>query len=72
MNQPTLAPHEALEIHEILRFKETEIKKLTTALPLVQDEELLAYMKDCLESSRSSVAELQRLSGRSTMAIGGA
>lgn len=71
MNQDTLAPHETLELHEILRFKQTEIKKIKANMALVQDEKLSSYMKDCLESSVSFVNELGKLSDKSSMEIGG-
>lgn len=71
MEQETLAPHETLELHEILRFKQTEIKKIKANMGLVQDEKLSSYMEDCLESSVSFVNELGKLSDKSSMEIGG-
>lgn len=71
MNQDTLAPHENLELYEILRFKQTEVKKLQANIATVHDEKLRSYMKDCLESSRSFIEELGELSEKSSMEIGG-
>ncbi|KUO62578.1 MAG: hypothetical protein APF84_02180 [Gracilibacter sp. BRH_c7a] len=71
MNQDTLAPHETLELHEILRFKQTEIKKIKANMALVEDEKLRSYMQDCLESSVSFINELGKLSEKSSMEIGG-
>ena len=72
MNQDTLAPHETLELHELLRSKQIEIKKIQTNLAMVRDESLREFMKDCLESSRANMRELMDLSQNSTMEIGGA
>ncbi len=71
MNQDTLAPHETLELHEILRFKQTEIKKMQANMAMVQGERLSSYMKDCLESARNFISELEELSEKSSMEIGG-
>lgn len=72
MNKDTLAPHETLELHELLRAKQIEVKKIQTNLAMVRDENLHAFMKDCLESSRASMRELIDLSEKPTMEIGGA
>ena len=71
MNQDTLAPHETLELHEILRFKQIEVKKIETNMAMVKGEKLSSYMKDCLESSRSFIEELRGFSEKSSMEIGG-
>lgn len=71
MDQNTLAPHETLELHEILRFKQTEFKKLKTNMALVKDEKLISLMEDCMEISRNFITELKGISEKSTAGIGG-
>lgn len=45
-NTISLNSHEALELHELIRNKVTELKKTQSSLPMVQDSDLQAYMND--------------------------
>jgi similar to spore coat protein len=71
MNQETLAPHETLELHEILRIKQTELKKLKTSMTMVQNQKLLSFMQDCIASSKAFISELQEISNKPNTEIGG-
>lgn len=55
-----LAPHETLEIHELLRSEITGYKKLQASIAMVQDDELSQFMKDVLNSKRDKIEQMQQ------------
>lgn len=61
MNQERLAPHESLEIHEILNFTTLCLAKSKLMQGLVFDQELKALMQKDVEQTISAIQELQRL-----------
>ena len=71
MGKDVLAPHEALELHEILRCKQVEIKKMKANMELVHDERIISWMNDCLENSKHCIEEIRDISKKSMMEIGG-
>ncbi len=60
MNNATrLAPHEALELHEIIRSEVTVATKLQASLAMVQDEDMKAFMETCLQSKQNALRQYQ-------------
>jgi similar to spore coat protein len=59
-NVKGLTPHEALEVHELLRSEITGYKKLQSSMSMVQDNELKQFMKDALNSKQNSIEQLQK------------
>lgn len=58
---PTLLPHEALELHELMRSETIALKKLQLNLNLVDDTELKEYMEDCRSSKQATLDEYEQL-----------
>jgi len=58
LDQPTLAPHEALELHEALNFKTLCLAKSKLMQGLVFDQELKALMQKDVEQTKLAIAEL--------------
>jgi similar to spore coat protein len=44
-----LAPHETLEVHELLSSEINMAKKIQANIAMVKDEDLKSYMQDCLD-----------------------
>lgn len=55
-----LAPHEILELHELINIGLVGAKKTQASLSMVQDEELKSFMKDSLNSKKSSLQQMQQ------------
>ncbi|MBU5483494.1 hypothetical protein KQI86_04075 [Clostridium sp. MSJ-11] len=58
-NQTKLAPHETLELHELLSSSVLGVKKANATLNMVNDEELKNFLQTSLNSKKSSIQELQ-------------
>ena len=56
-----MAPHESMELHELLNFKNICATKTATMTALVQDEELKTLMQQDLAKTQDHVRELQML-----------
>jgi glutamyl-tRNA reductase len=54
-----LAPHEILNIQELLNSNILEAKMLTNNISIVQDENLKQIMKENLESKKTKLKELE-------------
>jgi similar to spore coat protein len=61
MDQLHLAPHESLEIHEILNFKTLCLAKSKMMQGLVFDQDLKALMQKDVEQSIQAISDLQSL-----------
>ncbi len=59
--QPTLAAHESLEIHEVLNFKTLCLAKSKLMQGLVFDQELKALMEKDVQQSIQAIADLQAI-----------
>lgn|GEM_PF-405391 len=59
LDHQELAPHESLEIHEILNFKTLCLAKSKLMQGLVFDQDLKALMQKDVEQSMQAIAELQ-------------
>jgi similar to spore coat protein len=62
--QPTLAAHESLEIHEALNFKTLCLAKSKLMQGLVFDQELKDLMEKDVQQSILAIADLQTLYAR--------
>jgi similar to spore coat protein len=61
MLHQTLAPHESMEIHELLNFKTVCLTKSKMMQGLVFDRDLKALMQKDVEQSIRAISELQAL-----------
>lgn len=61
MAQPVLAPHESMEIHEMLNFKTICLAKSKLMQGLVFDKDLKALMQRDVEQSIKAIGDLQGL-----------
>ncbi|GGA29014.1 spore gernimation protein GerQ [Paenibacillus physcomitrellae] len=59
MNDQSLAPHESMELHEMLNFKTLCLAKSKLMQGLVFDQELKALMQKDVEQSTQAIAGLQ-------------
>jgi similar to spore coat protein len=57
----TIAPHEALEIHELVEFKNLCAAKSATMSGLVKDEELKNLLQQDFTTSQGHIKALQNL-----------
>jgi similar to spore coat protein len=56
-----IAPHEALELHELLAFKNICATKSSTMAGLVKDEELKGILQQDFTTSKEHIKELNDL-----------
>lgn len=61
MEQQPLAPHESLEIHELLNFKTICLATAKLMQGIVFDQDLKALMQKDVEQSLRAIQELQGL-----------
>lgn len=58
-NNVGLAPHEMLELHELMNSEIVSLKRTEASMSMVNDNELKNYMQQCLNSKRSSLQQIQ-------------
>lgn len=68
MQQQGLAPHESIELHELLTFNNLCLTKSVTMSPLVSDCELKTILKDDVSMTKQHIEELKSLMQQSKMA----
>lgn len=56
-----LAPHEAMEVHELLTFKTACVGKAATMRGMVQDPQLRSLLDEDINSGTKQIRELQGL-----------
>ncbi|KKI92899.1 spore coat protein [Bacillus sp. SA1-12] len=56
-----LAPHEKLEIHELLTLKTVCVTKSTAMLELADDEKLKEILKEDAQLSATAIEELKEI-----------
>jgi hypothetical protein len=54
-----IAPHEIIELHELLNANILGAKKITASSAMVQDEALKKLMQNSLEGKKAKIKELQ-------------
>lgn len=67
MNQNGMAPHESIELHELLTFKNVCLTKALTMSLLVSDEELKSILKQDAASTQEHIEELRAFLEQSAM-----
>lgn len=58
-NQPTITPHELLELHEMLSSDLVVAKKLQLMIPMVQDGDLKNLMQQTLQKKKMAIDEVE-------------
>lgn len=66
----TIAPHEALELHELLTFKNICATKSATMAALVKDDELKSILQQDFTMGKEHIKELQDLMVGASTAFG--
>lgn len=54
-----LAPHEAIEVRELIGQEMLGIKKISSSINMVNDVELKNYMEDSLASKKTALQNIQ-------------
>jgi similar to spore coat protein len=67
MDQRTTAPHETIQLQELLTIKNLCVTKSSTMSILVTDEELKSILQNDVATSQQHVKELSGLMERSTI-----
>ncbi|MGE5627412.1 MAG: hypothetical protein ACM3X7_04750 [Solirubrobacterales bacterium] len=60
MNNSKLAPHEVLELRELIDINIVGAKKVQASLGMVEDEELKTFMESCLETKKSNIGSMEK------------
>lgn len=55
------APHEMLELHELMRSEIIGVRKLQISMPMVGDSELKAFMEQALNQKRTTLHQCEQL-----------
>lgn len=61
MNKSLFAPHELLELHELLAGEATAAQKLQTSLNLVQDAQLKTLMQASLTAKQTRISQVEQI-----------
>lgn len=54
-----LAPHEALELHEVLRTESLSATKMQVMMPMVKDNDLKSCMQDSLQRKQGLIQRMR-------------
>ncbi|AGX44244.1 hypothetical protein [Clostridium saccharobutylicum] len=54
-----LAPHETIEVRELISQEMLGIKKVSASINMVNDSELKNYMQDTLSSKKNALRNIQ-------------
>ncbi|CUU50607.1 hypothetical protein [Clostridium beijerinckii] len=54
-----LAPHEAIEVRELISQEMLGIKKINASMNMVEDNELKNFMKDSLAAKKTALKNIQ-------------
>lgn len=55
----SLAPHETIELRELLSTDVLGAKKIQTSMAIVQDDDLKSYMERCLSTKKDFICSIQ-------------
>jgi len=58
-NNVGLAPHEMLELRELMDTNVIGVKKIQASMPIVEDDELKSFMERCLDSKKDNINSMQ-------------
>lgn len=56
-----LAPHETLELHELISTDSAEIKKLASTLTNIRDQDLKNYFQNYITFKKDNIEAIQKL-----------
>lgn len=58
-NQNILAPHEILELRELMDTSLIGAKKIQASMAIVNDDELKSFMEKCLSTKKENITSIQ-------------
>lgn len=58
-NKNTLAPHEILELRELMDTNIVGSKKIQATIPMVKDDELKSFVERCLDNKKENINSIQ-------------
>ncbi|WP_315071724.1 hypothetical protein [uncultured Clostridium sp.] len=58
-NITSLAPHEMLELRELMDTNIISAKKMQTSISMIKDDELKSFMEKCLDSKKENLNSMQ-------------
>ncbi|MGY0372281.1 hypothetical protein [Clostridium sp. JNZ J1-5] len=61
MQSQGVAPHESIELHELLTFKNLCLTKSITMSPLLSDKELKSILQQDVTTTKQHIEELKEL-----------
>ncbi|QGU96019.1 hypothetical protein GOM49_13785 [Clostridium bovifaecis] len=61
MQSQGIAPHESIELHELLTFKNLCLTKSITMSPLLSDKELKSILQQDVTTTKRHIEELKEL-----------
>ena len=56
-----LAPHETLELHELICTDSAQIKKLSANIPNIKDQDLKNYLQNYLKFKKDNIEATEKL-----------
>lgn len=59
-NENNLAPHEILELRELMDTTIIGIKKMQASIPMVEDDELKSFMERCIDNKNQTINSMQK------------
>jgi 5-hydroxyisourate hydrolase-like protein (transthyretin family) len=66
MRPNTFAPHELLDLHELLPAEVTTAEKLQVSIEKVNDNELKSFMQTCLTAKQNRIAQMSQIVANAT------
>ncbi|SDE00690.1 hypothetical protein [Sporomusa acidovorans] len=66
MRPNTFAPHELLDLHELLSAEVTTAEKLQARISMVNDNELKSFMQTCLIAKQNRIAQMSQIVANAT------
>lgn len=66
MNNTRLAPHESIEVRELISQEMIGIKKISASMNMVNDAELKNYMQDSIAAKKTALQNIQSALGTQT------
>lgn len=58
-NKNNLAPHEMLELRELMDADIVGLKKLKANMKMIEDDELKSFMEHCLDNKKENINSIQ-------------
>lgn len=58
-NNNGLAPHEMIELRELMDTNVIGAKKMQASIPMVEDDELKSFIEKCLDGKKENINSMQ-------------